>query len=286
MRLAILILNLMLVCMAAFVTGCTDGIQIGEDAKEKKPVCQCDCEDCDAITGEHNCCVPNNRGGYCAPCCDDCTCCENKDTENGDTEDICYDNEKLTSFSKQMFPVEIQSQQPVGVQPIGVQPEIPVVNLPMEMRQRNWGGGSCVFATTVMQFRWIGRDEDAEYIRKNYSGGQGWYGLSQKLDALGARFAYVTDGDISFLEWACRTRRGAGIEYFGAHYVLLVHLDSSKAGILDNNHTDQIIWVDRKEFEHRWKNWYHGWATALIYEPPPPIPGLPDLSNKQTKPHI
>src|SRR5687768_14605354 len=48
--------------------------------------------------------------------------------------------------------------------------EIPTVNLPRELREPNWGGGSCVHASTVHLLRWQGHHELAAWWRANYSG--------------------------------------------------------------------------------------------------------------------
>jgi hypothetical protein len=95
--------------------------------------------------------------------------------------------------------------------------------------------------------------------------------LHERLDHARLRYAYTTSGDAAFLEWALRTRRGAGITYFPNHAVNLVHLDSERAGLLDNNRIGQIVWIERSEFLRQWKN-YGGWAWTLVYDPPPPVP--------------
>jgi hypothetical protein len=89
--------------------------------------------------------------------------------------------------------------------------ERPIVNLPVDCRQGNWtsdGSGSCVHATMISLFRWQGRFRTAEHWRGTYGSGEGPGGLAAKFDREGVRYAYVTDGDERFLEWACRTRRG------------------------------------------------------------------------------
>lgn len=152
--------------------------------------------------------------------------------------------------------------------------EIPVVNLPPAARQRNWtrrGEGSCVIASTVMMFRWQGRDDLADTFRRKYGGGHGDAQLHDEMDRENVRYAYTTTGDVRFLEWAIRTRRGAGITFFKYHFVCLVHLDSERAGILDNNRTNEIIWIGREEFVRRWRG-YGGWATTPVYAPAPPLP--------------
>lgn len=149
--------------------------------------------------------------------------------------------------------------------------EMPAVNVPLSARQRNYRGGSCVHASTITLFRWQGRDDLAELWRRRYSGGEGPDGLAAKLRGQGVDFAYVTDGDVGFLEWAASTRRGAGICYWPNHYVCLVHLDRERAGLLDNNRIDRIIWINRDEFVRNWRR-YGGWACTPVYSPAPPLP--------------
>lgn len=153
--------------------------------------------------------------------------------------------------------------------------ESPIMDLPQAMRQRNWGGGSCVHASTVHLLRWQGLHELAEWWRKTYAGGEYAGRLHDRLDKAGLRYAYTTSGDAAFLEWCLRTRRGAGITYWPAHAVNLVHLDERQAGILDNNRIDRIIWVPRDEFIRRWKG-YGGWAWTVVYTPSPPPMTVPE----------
>ena len=47
-----------------------------------------------------------------------------------------------------------------------------VLDLPQELRQKNWGGGSCVHASNVNLLRHVGLDELADWWRSNYSGGE------------------------------------------------------------------------------------------------------------------
>jgi hypothetical protein len=149
----------------------------------------------------------------------------------------------------------------------------PVVDLPPAWRTSNWGGGSCVHASTVHLLHWQGQHELAAWWREAYSGGEYASRLHARLAAAGLRYAYTVDGDEAFLEWALRTRRGAGITYFPNHAVNLVHLDAERAGLLDNNRVEQIVWIPRAEFLARWKA-YGGWAWTLVYDPPPPVPYL------------
>lgn len=155
--------------------------------------------------------------------------------------------------------------------------EYPTVNLNEVLRQKNWAGsedeGSCVHATTIMLFRWQGRDDLANYWREHYENGEYPEGLADKFDKEGVRYAYTSlEKDVSFLEWACQTRRGCGVTVMeGRHMVMLVHLDGKRAGIIDNNKPGQIIWRDRNDFLNEWFN-SRSWAVTPVYAPPPPLP--------------
>lgn len=155
--------------------------------------------------------------------------------------------------------------------------EYPTVNLPYKLRQRNWlgpqGEGSCVHATMVSLLRWQGHPKLADWWRRNNGDGEWDTDLAAKFTRAKVRFAFTSErGDIRFLEWACRTRRGCGVTVRGArHMVALVHLDEKWAGILDNNQTERIIWVPRDTFLSEWLN-SNSWAVTPVYTPAPPLP--------------
>jgi hypothetical protein len=155
-----------------------------------------------------------------------------------------------------------------------------VMDLPPSLRQSNWGGGSCVHASTVSLLRWQGQYEMADWWRQNYSGGEGISRLVKRMDAAGLRFAYTDNGDWSFLQWCMRTGRGAGIFYKTNHAINCVGMDASYVYLLDNNNTSYPekngYWerVSKEEFKRRWLS-YGGVAWTLVYYPPAPLP----LSN-------
>ena len=154
--------------------------------------------------------------------------------------------------------------------------ERPTVNVPAALRQSNWignqGQGSCVHASMISLFRWQYRLKTADYWRKSYGDGEYPEDLAARFNKEGIRYAYVTNGDVRFLEWACRTRRGCGITVMGgAHMVALVHLDDKWAAILDNNSVERFIWVPRETLIAEWKASY-GWAVTPIYTPAAPLP--------------
>jgi len=154
--------------------------------------------------------------------------------------------------------------------------ERPTVNVPAALRQGNWRGpegqGSCVHASMISLLRWQYRLKTADHWRQTYGDGEQPEDLAAKFDQEGIRYAYVTNGDVRFLEWACRTRRGCGITVMGgAHMVALVHLDDKWAAILDNNNVEKFIWVPRETLIAEWKASY-GWAVTPIYAPAAPLP--------------
>lgn len=158
----------------------------------------------------------------------------------------------------------------------GIVSERPTVNLPAAARQSNWRGvyrqGSCVHATMISLFRWQNRDKTADYWRQTYSDGETPGGLAAKFDRANIRYAYTINGDVDFLTWACRTRRGCGITVLGgAHMVALVYLDNNWAAILDNNDVSTFHWVPRARLIAEWKA-SNGWAVVPVYSPTPPLP--------------
>ena len=162
-----------------------------------------------------------------------------------------------------------QVDRPLGVPGVV---ERPTVNLPLSLRQENWGSGSCVHAAIVSLFRWQGRFNMATRWRQVYSGGEDPQGAAEKLDKEGVRYAYTTAGEVKFLEWALRTRRGCGVTVMGgAHFVTLVHLDSKVAILLDNNSIEKYQTVTREAFLAEWRS-SNGWALTVLYAPAAPLP--------------
>jgi hypothetical protein len=176
-------------------------------------------------------------------------------------------------FNQSIFAQPVKPVKPV--KPV-VNKEWPIVNVPMALRQENWVGdqreGSCVHATMISLLRWQGRYNKANKWRQTYANGEWPAGLASKFDREGVRYAYTDKGDVAFLEWACRTRRGCGITIMGgAHMVALVHLDADWACLLDNNNVSKYKWVPRRTLIAEWKA-SHGWAVVPIYTPAAPLP--------------
>ena len=157
-----------------------------------------------------------------------------------------------------------------------VRKERPTVNVPLELRQSNWRGrGGKALAPGPRWFPCcVGRAATTRPIgcgrtAATASGRTTW---PRRLDGANVRYAYVTNGDVKFLEWACRTRRGCGITIMGGgHMVALVHLDDKWAALLDNNAVEKYIWVPRETLIAEWKA-SDGWAITPVYTPAAPLP--------------
>lgn len=163
--------------------------------------------------------------------------------------------------------------------------ELPQVNVPVQLRQENYTrGGSCAFASMITLLRWQGRTELADWMRKHYAEGTYAEHYDYLMDKAGVKFASTWGRqDVELLRWACKTRRGACIGIYGAdndphkvlHMVNLVHLDDKYAGILDNNSTEKIIWMDANVFVDYWIK-CGSWAVVPLYSPAPPLPARVD----------
>lgn len=156
--------------------------------------------------------------------------------------------------------------------------ERPVVNLPVALRQPNWLGpqrqGSCVWATLTSLLRWQGRYHTADYLKQRYGDGEWAERFAERLNAEGIRFAQTTDGDMAFIDLACKTRRGCGAVIMGGrHMIAIVHASETEIGILDPNDVNRIHYVPRDSFETEFKN-SGGWAFAVLYTPAPPLDGF------------
>lgn len=149
--------------------------------------------------------------------------------------------------------------------------ETPTVDVPRGLRYANHSGGSCVWVSISTLLAWQGQKEAADYIRQRYAGGEVVDRLPRKMTAIGMRFAYTDQGDVEFLDWSIRTRRGACVVVKrGFHMVNLVELTPTHAGILDNNSVDRIKWYTRESFLTDWRR-AGGKAFVPVYSPPAPL---------------
>ena len=163
------------------------------------------------------------------------------------------------------------------------------IDLPESQHVKNFGApadgkGLCVFASMTMAARWHHVRQLSDIIHKINEGG-GWPEKVTevfKQYAPDLKFVQYEDTDPAILDKALAEGRPACVTYgYGERYqmktiyhmVLLVHLDSKYAAILDNNFPGTYEWMSREEFLRRWVHPSgKGWAYVMLAPPPPPPP--------------
>jgi len=146
-------------------------------------------------------------------------------------------------------------------------------DLPPELRESNYAGGSCVHAAFVACLRMQGREDDADRWRRTFAGGENASRLIARAHAAGLRVAYTRDGDAEFLEWCHRTRRPCVIFYKPSHAIVFVGYQDGRAVLMDNNHPGRLEYVERERFIRAWRG-YGGFALTPVYAPTPPTPQI------------
>lgn len=158
--------------------------------------------------------------------------------------------------------------------------EIPVANLPPELRQTNWshprnGQGSCVHASSMSHFRWQGKFQLADGWGRRYAGGETAYSILTKWVDNRIPFAFTDEGDPAFLDWATATRRGSIIWYYPSHCVTFVGFGQMNgreyAFIVDNNRTNQFLAIEKLAFIRAWRG-YGGFSATALFTPTGPLP--------------
>lgn len=152
--------------------------------------------------------------------------------------------------------------------------ESPVVNLARAFREWNWGGGSCVHASGVMDFRWVNLLKLADWWRKNYSGGESYNGFTAKLKKAKIPFYSTADGEVDVLDRCTAERRGAVIFYYPAHSILFCGFspDNQYAYVLDNNRIEEFIKIPRATFIKNWRGYGGVAIVPTAGYPRPPLP--------------
>ena len=145
-----------------------------------------------------------------------------------------------------------------------------VLDLPPELRMKNYSGGSCVWASCETVLRWMGQFEMADYFRQQYHGGENDTRLIARLEAAGLKYCWSSEP--SFFDWCQRTRRGCGIFYRPSHSITWVGKDATYDYILDNNdvnYPETHGHYDRVEHNAFIKAWhgYGSFAWSFIYDP-------------------
>jgi hypothetical protein len=161
--------------------------------------------------------------------------------------------------------------------------EVPVCNLPPQVRKRNWpstnpstrGQGSCVFASLINQAYWHNEFELAAFIQSNpeWQGGEYATRLMEKLDSIGVKYKANVHGDPRFLDWCTANRRGAIFWWKPSHCCTFMGWaidpnDGKEYGyILDNNYPDRFERCEREQLIRLWAG-YGGFALTLTSSEP------------------
>jgi len=152
---------------------------------------------------------------------------------------------------------------------------VEAIDLPLKLRQSNYGGGSCMHASMINVLRQQGLYQLADKWRREHWGAAGVWDLARLSEQEGLKYAYTTEGDEKLLEWCGRTKRWAAIHYFPAHAINFcgfVQRDGQETAVLlDNNRPERYLYVPKQEFIRRWRG-YGGCALTVVYTPPAPKP--------------
>ncbi len=150
----------------------------------------------------------------------------------------------------------------------GIAPNL--LDLPPELRTPNYAGGSCCHCAHIDVLNWHGFHQQADWWRRNHSGGFSVSGGARIMESLGLRYAYTTTGDERLLEWCSRNGHGAAIHYYPSHAITFRGYANGYAYLCDNNRTKTLIKVEKQTFIRNWKG-YGGCALTLVYSPSPPV---------------
>jgi hypothetical protein len=152
--------------------------------------------------------------------------------------------------------------------------DVPPVDLPVEIRQKNWGP-SCMYASFVPLLRWGGRPDVAAWVRANYSGGAGIEQIAAAMQAAGVPCEEDLAGDEDFLQWASDRRLGAAIFWDGGTHAItflgFVGQHDDTAVLLDDNFPERPYSMERRAFVAKWRASL-GRAITPLLTPPPPRP--------------
>lgn len=145
-------------------------------------------------------------------------------------------------------------------------PKAPNIQLPMELRYRNWGSGSCVYASICQLLEAHNRHEDAAWIRQHCEGAAGPQEITSVCRRRGIEFDETFRADPGFLDWADKNGYGAIIWWKTRHCCTfmgwVVRDGVTYADILDNNFPERRELVERRRFLNDWARLYGGYALA------------------------
>jgi hypothetical protein len=156
---------------------------------------------------------------------------------------------------------------------------MPPVDLPPAMRTSNYGGGSCMHAAWCDVLKWQNQERMANWWGEHYAGAAGvgpcrnGADMTELAERNGLRFAYTDSGDVKFLDWCSRTRRGAAIHWRDAHAITFCGFLGGDAVLLDNNDPKRLQRMPRNKFLSEWRH-SGGRAITVVYSPAPPRPWI------------
>jgi hypothetical protein len=150
-------------------------------------------------------------------------------------------------------------------------PGVLAIDLPAAMRVYNYGGGSCLHAAWEDALLWQHQERVASHWRHNHGGPARVEDIARLADLLGLDYAYTDSGNVAFLEWCSRTRRGAAIHWIrGTHAILFCGFEGDQAILIGTN-DPAITRMPRESFLKEWVA-AGGCAITPLYSPTPPHP--------------
>ena len=159
-------------------------------------------------------------------------------------------------------------------------PSVDLLAVPKSARPRNVGGrdgaGLCVFTSIQYSAWWQNESRLKDFQAKMRSEPGGGY--PEKVTAMirkygaGTQYIQYQGRDPSIIELALKTGRLPAVTWGGNHMLTCVHLDASRAAIVDNNSPDRVQWMSRSQFLQKWTQGGGGWVVILLNPPPPPPP--------------
>lgn len=157
----------------------------------------------------------------------------------------------------------------------GCEQAYPRIDLSIADVERN-RGASCCHAAVASLLKYQGEPELAEAYFRRHRGGSYDTLLAKQLADSGVKYAMTSgEQDDAWLRWAMQSGHGAAVglvDFYGPrrdgkhyyHAVLLLHLDSDHACLVDVNFPEKTHWIDASEF----LQWWHrtgSWAFTTLY---------------------
>ena len=137
-------------------------------------------------------------------------------------------------------------------------------------RVENYRNGSCVHAATATCLATVGATKTANYILRNYSGGEWMHDLSPRLRRWGIPTKETLSGDRSVLDWAHSKKLPVVIKYYRRHACTFQGWAVNRRGhithayVLNNNHTEEL---ETPTYTVFMRNWLAQGGIAIVIVP-------------------